>query len=76
MTLTMLMLMPNGLTAAFDESGAQIPVIQGRSWFLLVIEELERSGINPCAVEIRLPHGGLAHPFKTDEGTWNWAVAN
>ena len=65
------MLMRHGLTAYF-RNGKQVDELQ-ESWFKLYLEFLESKGVDPTQVEIELPSGQRAKPFRTEYG-WNWEL--
>ena len=65
---------PNGNTAVFDEHGQQVPELQD-SWLLTILDWLQKNGgeFEFDQIEIRLPSGSKAKPFRV-EGGWNWNV--
>lgn len=68
-----MLLSANGTTAFFKD-GEQVPEIQRNGWIKLQLQELQRHGIDPRDVEIRLWNGEQVHPFVTDEARWNYSL--
>lgn len=62
----------NGITAAFDEDGAQISTLQ-EPWLGKYLEFLEASGEDVTTFEFTMPNGYTAKPYRTESG-WNWQI--
>mgnify|MGYP000523549413 CR=1 FL=1 len=57
----------------FSKDGEQVPELQ-QPWLVLYLREIQRHGIDPRDVEIRMSGGQRVYPFVTDEGGWNWSM--
>jgi len=66
-----ILLMPHGLTAAFDSHGEQIPELQV-GWLALYLNFLEQQGIDPTTVRIELGSRPVK-VFKTEDG-YNYSL--
>ena len=66
---------PNGNLMVFNDSGQQVPELQ-ESWLLTMLIWLQQKGgeFEFDKVEIRLPDGSKAKPFRIESG-WNWKIS-
>lgn len=66
------MLLGFGGHVAFFTNGQQVPALQ-RSYIVLLLEHIQRHGIDPRKVEIKNGAGQRIYPFVTEYGQWNWS---
>jgi hypothetical protein len=52
--------------------GVQLPL--AKSWLLILIDYLEKQGVNPRACEITLPGGLRALIYRSSDDSWDWRV--
>lgn len=67
---------PNGVQIVFDAAGQQVSEAQARPWMSLLLDHLQVAGFDfSVDCEIIMPDGRRAMPIRTDDGRWNWAIA-
>jgi len=71
MKITNVMFFPNGNTAAFDEEGKQVPVLQ-QSWLELFLKLMVFEGYDPADTIFMLPTGVEGKMVKSKAGEWYW----
>jgi hypothetical protein len=65
-----ILLLPNGMTAAFDENDEQEPALK-KSWLGIYLDWLDDHDVDPRTVTITMPDGSKVKPYATEDG-WNW----
>lgn len=68
----------NGNFSCWDENGEQIPELQTASWFSMIMDFLERKGVNVMDIEkIEANVNGrnvVIEPFMTTENGWSYEI--